>query len=71
MRSQPEAPASSPEVFDGQRPPEVPEDLQEDPGPVAAVAQLAQVRQGLLRGAHRTLDLGQLVAWRHTHTHTV
>lgn len=38
-----------PEVLDGQRPPEIPQDLQQNPGPVAPVAQLAQIRQRLLR----------------------
>lgn len=58
--------ARAPEVLDGQRPPEVPQDLQQNPGPVAPVAQLAQVRQRLLRRAHGVLQLRQLVTCRHT-----
>lgn len=52
-----------PEILDGQRSPEVPQDLQQDPGPVASVAQLSQVRQGLLWRANSTFQLWQLVAW--------
>lgn len=50
-----------PEVFDGQRPPEVPQDLQEDPGPVTPVAQLPQVRQRLLRRTDGALKLRELI----------
>ena len=46
-----------PKVLDGQGAPEVSQDLQQDPGPIAAVAELAQVRQWLLRGADRALQL--------------
>ena len=44
-----------PEVFDGQRAPEVSKYLQQHPRPVAPVAQLAQVRQRLLRRTHCAL----------------
>lgn len=50
-----------PEVFDGQRSPEVPQDLQQDPGPVTSVAQLPQIRQRLLRRTDCTLQLRQLI----------
>lgn len=46
-----------PEILDGQRSPEVPQDLQQDPGPVTSVAQLSQVRQGLLWRANSTFQL--------------
>lgn len=46
-----------PEILDGQRSPEVPQDLQQDPGPVTSVAQLSQVRQGLLWRADGTFQL--------------
>lgn len=49
--------ACVPEVLDGQRPPEVSQDLQQDPGPVTPVAQLSQVRQGLLRRTDSTFQL--------------
>ena len=39
------------EVLDAEGASEVPEDLQEDPGPVGAVGELAQVREGLLRAS--------------------
>lgn len=48
-------PGPSPKVLDGQCAPEVSQDLQQDPRPVAAVAELAQVRQRLLRGAYCAL----------------
>lgn len=57
----PRVPKYQPEVFDGQRSPEVPQDLQQNPGPVAPVAQLPQIGQRLLWRAHRVLQLGQLV----------
>ena len=52
-----------PKVLDGQGAPEVSQDLQQDPGPVASVAELAQVRQWLLRGADRALQLRELITW--------
>ena len=39
------------EVLDAEGASEVPEDLQEDPRPVGAVGELAQVREGLLRAS--------------------
>ena len=41
----------SAEVLDAEGASEVPEDLQEDPRPVGAVGELAQVREGLLRAS--------------------
>lgn len=55
-----------PEIFDGQRSPEVPQDLQKNPGPVTSVAQLPQVRQRLLWRADGTLQLGQLITCTHS-----
>ena len=46
-----------PEILNGQRSPEVPQDLQQDPGPVASVTELSQVRQRLLRRANSTFQL--------------
>lgn len=46
-----------PEILDGQRSPEVPQDLQQDPGPVTSVAQLSQVRERLLWRANRVFQL--------------
>ena len=42
--------------------PEVPQDLEEDPGPVRAVGELAEVGEGLLGAAGDALHLGELVA---------
>ena len=39
------------EVLDAEGASEVPENLEEDPGPVGAVGELAQVREGLLRAS--------------------
>jgi len=39
------------------------EDLQDGLGPVGAVGQQTQVREGLLRRARLPLHLGQLVTW--------
>lgn len=55
-----------PEVLDGQRSPEVPQDLQQDPRPVAPVAQLPEIRQRLLRRADGVLQLRQLVTCTQT-----
>lgn len=41
----------SAEVFDAEGAPEVPEDLEEDPGPVRPIRELSQVRQRLLWAA--------------------
>lgn len=49
------------EVFDGKCAPKVPQDLQQHPGPVAPVAQLAQVRKWLLWRANRALQLRELI----------
>lgn len=38
------------------------QDVEDDPGPVAAIAELAQIGEGLLGGANALLQLGQLVA---------
>ena len=38
-------------VLDAEGASEVPENLKEDPGPVGAVGELAQVREGLLRAS--------------------
>ena len=37
------------EVFDGESPPEVAEDFEEDPTPVGPVGEFAQIREGFLR----------------------
>lgn len=44
-----------PEIFNGQRPSEVSQDLQQNPRPVAPVAQLPQIGQRLLWRTHGTL----------------
>lgn len=55
-----------PEILDGQRSPEVPQDLQKNPGPVTSVAQLPQVRQRLLWRPDGALQLGQLITCTHS-----
>lgn len=62
---------SLPEVLDGQRSSEVPQDLQQDPGPVTPVAQLPQVRQRLLWRTHCTLQLRQLITCTHSSNNSV
>ena len=57
-----EARVPPPEVSDGYSPLCLFEDVQEHPRPVAAIAQLAEVREGLLGRADRLLHLGELVA---------
>lgn len=53
-----------PKIFDRQCTPEVSQDLQQDPRPVASVAEFAQVTQWLLWGAYSTLKLGELITWQ-------
>lgn len=53
--------AEVPEVFNGQGSSEVSQDLQQNPRPVAPIAQLAQIRQRFLWRTHGALELRQLV----------
>ena len=52
----------TPQVLDGDGSLCVLEYVQQHPRPVAAVAELSQVREGFLRGAERLVQLGELIA---------